>query len=126
MTAVSHSGPARVVASGEVTSFFGHPLEIQLGLPEGPLVVSFSFQPGSTPSVDSTLRDGGWSFTLTGFDDDRGRGSAEPVLLAELEHDLVFLHFRAFRFGATPDHTLHYTCFRVPKAAVGWTPTPKD
>lgn len=126
MTAVTHSGPARVVASGEVTSFFGNPLAIQLDLPEGPVSISFSFQPGSAPRVDSAHRDGGWSFTLTGFDDDRGRGSSEPVLLAELAQDLLFLHFRAFRFGQTPDHTLHYTCFRVAKAAVGWAPAPKD
>lgn len=126
MTAVSHSGPARVVASGEVTSFFGHPLAIRFDLPEGPLHVSFAFKPGQEPHADSELRDDGWAFTLSGFDDDRGRGSAEPVLLGELADDLVFLHFRAFRFGETPDHTLHYTCFRVPKADVGWEPTPKD
>lgn len=126
MTAVIHSGPARVVASGEVTSFFGHPLEIRLDLPEGPLHVSFTFKPGDTPRADSALGDEGWSFTLHGFDDAAGRGSAEPVLLGELDAELVFLHFRAFRFGETPDHTLHYTCFRVPKAAVGWEPKSED
>lgn len=122
MTAVLNSGPARIVASGEATTFFGHPLQIRLDLPEGPLHVAFTFAPGPTPQVTTDLSDAGWTFALSGFDDDAGRGSAEPVLLGELGTDLLFLHFRAFLFGATPDHTLHYTCFRVAKDAIGWKP----
>ena len=32
----------------------------------------------------------------------------------------MFLHFRAFCYGAGPDWTVHYTFFRAHKDRVGW------
>lgn len=112
------SGPARVLASGTVTTWFGHGLELELELDGVPLRLAVTFAEGPTPAVDTRALDDGWALLLTGFGD--GRGSAEPALLGAFGDDLVFLHFRVFRFGATQDHTLHYTLHRVAKAQVGW------
>jgi hypothetical protein len=68
----------------------------------------------------------GCVLTLQGFEDDQGRGSAQPILLGALAADLLFLHVRSFRHGASADHTLHYTLFRVAAADVGWTSLPDE
>lgn len=120
MSALVQSGPARVVAAGQVTGFFGHPLELRVDLSEGPLHVAFTFRDGPEVRADTRMDDTGWTVELTGIDDASGRGSAEPMLLGALGTDLLFLHFRAFRFGTTPDRTVHYTFFRVAKDSVGW------
>ncbi len=56
------------------------------------------------------------------FDGPEGRGSADPVLVADVADDLVFLHFRVFRHGRTADRTVHYTFYSVAKSAIGWVP----
>lgn len=127
MTLHLSSGPARVLAAGTVTTWFGHPLELRLELPEGPLRVSLAFRTDpDDPKVRvlPTRHLGGWHFEAVNFDTNEGRGTSEPALLGAFGTDLVFLHFRAFRYGQTPDHTVHYTFHRVP-AAHAAAPSPK-
>jgi hypothetical protein len=114
-----------VVATGIVTTFAGHPLVLTAQLDEDELIVEIAFrtdpdQPGS--AVGSAPRPGGWRVECVNFDDASGRGSAEPVLLGAIDDDLVFLHFRAFRYGRTEDHTVQFTLYRVAKEAMGWVP----
>jgi hypothetical protein len=121
------SGPARVLASGELTTFFGHPLRLALELPEGPFDVEFQFS--NDPSLDgvavhSAPTDAGIRLELVNFNRADGRGTAEPMLLGAVGDDLLFLHFRAFRFGETLDHTLHFTAYRASRADVGWHDLP--
>lgn len=126
MTYAARSGPAHVLASGEVTSFFGHPLRWRLDLDEGPFDVEMSFRtdaaaPGvavhtEAPSApDAPLR-----IVVVNADAADGRGTSDPALLGQLGDDLLFLHFRAFRFGATRDHTVHFTFYRAAAADLGW------
>ncbi|MEQ1566974.1 MAG: DUF6864 domain-containing function [Myxococcota bacterium] len=106
------SGPARVVDSGTVTTFAGHPLTLRWEVLEVTLV--FRSDPAiEGPAVATTALDGGWRIECTNFDDATGRGSAEPVLLGERLDTRVFFHFRAFRYGRTLDHTVHYTVYEV-------------
>ena len=119
------SGPARVVETGIATTFGGHPLLMVLELGDDNLVVELQFSTDPSlfeAAVHADSTDVGYVIRCVNFDDDSGRGSATPVLLGELDEDLVFLHFRAFRFGNSPDHTVHYTFYRVSKQRVGWTP----
>jgi hypothetical protein len=114
-----------VVDAGLVTTFAGHPLTLGMVFDGYDLVVELRFV--TDPAVDGVAvrtsgRPDGWAVECVNFDDASGRGSAEPVLLGELADSLVFLHFRAFRYGRTADHTVHYTVFRVAKPDVGWTP----
>lgn len=125
MAVVARSGPAQVLAHGEVTTFLGHPLTLDLQLDTGVLAVDLAFVSDEATEglrVDTHETERGLAFTLVNFDQADGRGSARPVLLGELGDDLLFFHFRVFRFGATHDHTVHYTFYRVTKAEVGWTP----
>jgi hypothetical protein len=117
------SGPATVIASGEVTSFFGRGLQMQLLLPEGAFGLDLSFRTDpDCPDVDvrTSISGQGFQVELVNFDRPDGRGSSEPVLLGALGDELLFLHFRVFRFGRTPDHTVHYTLFRASRHDVGW------
>lgn len=118
------SGPARVLWSGQATTFGGAPLTLALAQPEAELSVELRFEGDGSgaPRVDSEAVPGGWRLTCAHFDDASGRGSALPVLLAEIGEDLVFLHFRVQRFGASVDRTVHFTFYRCGKAEVGWTP----
>lgn len=121
------SGPAEVLAAGVVTTWFGHGLEVVADVAGVALRVRFAFADDAVdpaPRVDTTPRDGGWDLRLVNLDEP-GRGSAEPVLLGAIGADLVFLHFRVFRFGATADRTLHYTLHRVAKVDAGWQ-APED
>jgi len=124
MTLRIRSGPARVIASGEVTGFGGHPLRFDLDLDGVPFSVELTFgsDGGDVHVVAEPVPDG-LRFSLRNFDGPDGRGSAVPVLLGELGDELVFLHFRAFRWGRTDDRTVHYTFYAVEKEAVGWQPT---
>lgn len=119
------SGPARVVASGMATTFFGHPLTFRLSLPGGPFEVRLTFRHDPAhpeAAVASEPTPTGLSLELTNFGGTEGRGSAEPVLLGELGDALLFLHFRAFVHGTTDDHTVHYTFFHTDKEAVDFAP----
>ena len=125
MSSIASSGPARIAAAGQVTTFGGHGLllAVDVGIPlEIELVfatdaardgVAVELLPTPPPRI---------AWRLVNFDGADGRGSAEPVLVAEVSDDLVFLHFRVFRHGRTADRTVHYTVYLVAKAAVGWVP----
>jgi len=122
------SGPARVIAAGEVTTFFGNDLTLELRDEafQHTITLRFLTDPTAvgvavrTPPVDADAAQ--LVLELVNFDDDSGRGSAEPVLLGAFGEDLLFLHFRAFRFGKTPDHTVHYTVFVASQEAVDFRP----
>lgn len=121
------SGPARVVAQGMASTFFGHPLQLVLPLAEdAPFTVVFAFvdEGGEAPSVRPELDGDRLTLTCVDFDDAYGRGSAQPVLLGEHGGWLWFLHFRAFRFGATVDRTVHYTIYRGRPEDLGATLRP--
>lgn len=73
-------------------------------------------------SVTSEPMEDGIALDLVNFDGIDGRGTSLPALLAEVGPDLVFLHFRVFKWGRTADRTVHWTFYRVPKGAVSWAP----
>jgi hypothetical protein len=119
------SGPAWVLDSGTVTTFGGNPLLLVLELPEDNLAVELRFtEDPAAPGADVRSEETGTGFVLhcVNFEPLLGRGSAVPILLGEIHDDLVFLHFRAFRYGSTPDWTVHFTFYRAHKERVGWTP----
>jgi hypothetical protein len=128
MNLVLSSGPARVIAAGEVTTFFGNDLTLQLRGESLEYTITLRFLTDAsargvavrTPPSDAEA--GHLVLELVNFDDDSGRGSAEPVLLGAFGEELLFLHFRAFRFGKTPDHTVHYTVFAASREAVDFRP----
>jgi len=126
MNLVLSSGPARVIAAGEVTTFFGNDLTLQLRDESLEHTITLRFlTDASAPgvAVRAPPSDAGHLvLDLVNFDDDSGRGSAEPVLLGAFGEELLFLHFRAFRFGKTPDHTVHYTVFAASREAVDFRP----
>lgn len=125
MSIAIESGPARVLACGSATCFMGRDLVLRISEPVD-LVVEFAFtsRPELTDvAIDVTTFANHVRFTCANFDQPDGRGSAEPVLLGEAGHRLVFLHFRIFRYGRTDDRTVHYTLYSVDKSDVGWTPT---
>ncbi len=120
------SGPAQVLHSGIVTTFGGNPLQMIVPLPGDTLAVQWHFEQDREvhgAAFDCQATDTGYRIVCTNIEDAAGRGSSDPVLLGELGPDLFFVHFRVFRFGDTPDCTLHYTFFRADKETVGWTPT---
>lgn len=130
------SGPARIITSGMLTSFAGHPVTFTIEEPiELILEMVFETDPEHDGlNVDVTRqRHGGTELgpgrellrmRCVNFESDDGRGSSEPVLLGESGDDLVFFHFRVFRFGDTVDHTLHYTLYIAAKDDLGWVSKP--
>lgn len=120
------SGPAWIVGSGSVTTFGGNPLLLVLELGDDNVAVELRFvddPPAGAASVRSEETPTGWIFHCVNFEALLGRGSAQPILIGDLHDDLVFFHFRAFRYGTSPDWTVHYTFFRTRKERVGWTPS---
>jgi len=103
----------------------GNPLVLQMVCGALSTTVQFNFvgQEGEF-NVSSSRTDAGWEFTVHNATSATGRGTARPVLLNQSAHELLFLHFRVFLYGNTPDHTVHYTFFAADKAAVGWQPAP--
>lgn len=122
------SGGAKVVASGEVTTFDGQALELAAGDDARTFVIRWDFiedlqQPG--PNVLSTLTRDSLALTCVNFDNHSGRGSSVPVLCARFGDEYLFLHFRVFRYGRTNDRTLHYTLYLVGRDALSvdlWLP----
>jgi hypothetical protein len=129
MTVRIRSGPAEVIAHGTVTAFAGNPLRMELSLPERLFVLDLGFrseQGSSEPRVEGRPTPEGHAFELYNFDSAAGRGTALPVVLEELGEDALLLHFRVFLYGKTIDRTVHYTFYRVPKQALGWTAVVPD
>jgi hypothetical protein len=123
MQLISTSGPAEILASSTATTFFGNDLRVRVQLGAAGITVALSFvEDGDEPSVTVVEEAWGLSLTLHNFDGTGGRGSASPVPLGELGDDLLFFHFRVFRWGETEDRTVHYTFYRAAKADVGWQP----
>ena len=77
-------------------------------------------------AVETEYTDSGVRLHCRRFGDELGRGSSQPVLLGELEENLLLFHFRVFRYGKTQDRTVHYSFFRVPKERVDWKPLVGD
>lgn len=109
------SGETLVLDSGEVTTFFGAGLDfdvvgdgweyaLRLRLVDDP--------EDPAASVRTEIVGGDLEVYATNFTD--GRGSATPVLLAEVPGGYLFFHFRVQRFGATADRTVHYTFYLSP------------
>lgn len=119
------SGPARVIGHGTVTDFFAHGLRLELTWRSATVAVQLAFESDPDregPDVRTEWPEGGMRFVLINFDQPDGRGSARPALIGEVGDELLFLHFRVFRYGRTDDRTVHYTFYAVDKADVSWTP----
>jgi len=119
------SGPARVIATGSVTAFFGHAIQFDVEYLDRSHVVALEFTRDSGVqgvSVRTEWLSGGVKLVLANFDQPDGRGSATPVLLAEVDEELLFFHFRVFRLGQSEDRTVHYSFYVVRKRDVDWTP----
>jgi hypothetical protein len=113
------SGPSTIVASGMVTTFFGHRLLMSVDL--GSRVARVELWFATEPEVpDVLLRinqvDLGYVIECVNFDGPEGRGTAAPALLDDLGDRLLYFHFRVFRFGRTEDRTVHYTFYVAPKS----------
>lgn len=119
------SGPSRIISSGQVSTFMGHSLILRVDDHDLCSSVEFTFgDDGGEFNVTTAKQTDGWVFHVINCRTTDGRGTSKPVLLAETDHELLFLHFRVFLFGSTPDHTVHYTFFGANKAAVGWRSAP--
>ncbi|TVQ91876.1 MAG: hypothetical protein EA397_08220 [Deltaproteobacteria bacterium] len=118
------SGPARVLQSGTVTSFMGHPIAIVVSLFDGEgYAIEFRFEaagPEEGLGASADVQPWGTIITLRNFREVSGRGSGQPVLLGEEGGRLVFLHFRVWHTGKTVDPMIHYTLFSAEKDSVGW------
>lgn len=123
MQLISTSGPAEILASSTATTFFGNDLRVRVQLGTAGLTVALTFlEDDGEPSVDVREQPWGLELRLHNFDGTGGKGSASPVPLGELGDDLIFFHFRVFRWGETDDRTVHYTFYRAAKTDVGWQP----
>lgn len=123
MSVSLESGPARVVASGQATTFFGAPLRVALdldGLGQYGIEFHLREEPSGDLRVDSTIEPSRLVLDLVNFRDVVAKGSGAPVLLGEARGTLYFLHFRVWRVGRTPDATLHFTILAASRADVGW------
>jgi hypothetical protein len=129
MAASVWSGPARVVSSGTVTTFRGEGVYLEVPLGDRAWAMGIRFATDAAwpgPRVDSAILGTGVRLDLVNFDTAEGKGSAEPVLVGEIGDELLYLHFRAWKYGASNDHTFHWTLFLVQKAEVGWTPVVRE
>lgn len=121
------SGPARVLFAGAVTAFAGQPVRLSVDLPEGERIVELYFSSSSDPeqlAVQPHYHEAGVQLLLVNFDRADGRGSAHPVLVADLGEELLMCHFRVHRYGRTPDRTVHLTLYRVPARAIAFADGP--
>ena len=40
------------------------------------------------------------------------------MALGTVGDDVVFVHFKVFRYGRTPDRTVHYTFYAAPRSVL--------
>ncbi|NCG21462.1 MAG: hypothetical protein GWP91_20820 [Rhodobacterales bacterium] len=115
------SGSARVIASGSATCFLGEGLVLAILADDQRYALELDFS--SDPSVadvaiETVSMEHGLRLHCVNFDTADGRGSAVPVALGACGDDVVFVHFRVFRYGRTADRTVHYTFFRAPRSVL--------
>lgn len=108
------TGEATVLTTHTVTTFAGAGLVIELEHARFPVrvVLDFVVDADRGVAVDVEWLPNGVRLVLTNLVE--GRGSARPFLIGQVGPDLLYLHFRVFRYGDTPDHTVHYTIYSVP------------
>ena len=112
----ARSGIAEFLDEVTLTSFGGAGVVVELARPSGPLVVSFSFVSDDEVedvAVRSLPATSGLALELVNFDTADGRGSAWPVPLCEEGSWTIYLHFRVWKYGKTPDRTVHFTFYRA-------------
>lgn len=112
----ARSGVADVLAQMTMTTFGGAGVVVELARSTGPVVVALSFvTDSSVPDVEvRTLpASSGVALELVNFDADDGRGSAWPVPLKNEGDSTIYLHFRVWRYGKSPDRTVHFTFFKA-------------
>lgn len=120
-TVYIRSGPATVIASGSVTAFGGAGVDLRVEVDGIPFDLQLAFE--SDPEVEDVAIhvdsiQHGLLLRCVNFDLADGRGSAVPVALGSLGDEVVFAHFRVFRFGRTADRTVDYTFYRAPRSVV--------
>jgi hypothetical protein len=117
------SGPAGVLAAGMVTTFAGNPLLLALDAPvEVEVELRFVRDAAESGAAIRLVEQRPPRLVYEVVNCEDGRGSADPVLLADADPSLIFLHFRVFRYGRSEDWTVHYTFYSVEKSAIGWVP----
>ena len=110
------SGVAEVLHSTVVTTFGGMGAKVTLNLSGRDILVEVNFESDvkvEDVAVNPHYTDDGLSLTLINFDGDDGRGSAWPVPVTAVGENTIFLHFRVFKYGRSPDRTLHLTFYSV-------------
>ncbi|TNE84579.1 MAG: hypothetical protein EP330_29265 [Deltaproteobacteria bacterium] len=106
----AESGGARLIASGEITSFFGAPVVLRFD--DWAFAVRFSFKQDDG-DVRLDVKTGDDHAELVAYNFDEGRGTAEPMPLVRRDQWGLWLHFRVFRYGSTADHTFHYSMWAM-------------
>jgi len=118
----ARSGRATIVASAQITTFEGEPLELTIWFqPEQSFTVKWSFESDASVddvAVDLEQDDDVFHILCTNFDGVDGRGTGKPLHLVDAGPYRFWLHFRVFLFGKTEDRTLHYTIYMEEKKKV--------
>ena len=118
MQCLARSGTAIIVASGQITTFQGAPLQVEFfSSAQSRFTVRWVFE--QDPSVrDVAVRlaveESVFQLTCVNFDQADGRGTGKPLQLLEKDGRKYWLHFRIFLYGNTADRTVHYTVFEEP------------
>ena len=115
MQCLARSGSAIVVASGQITTFQGAPLQVEFfSSAHSQFVVRWVFEQDPSISdvavhlaIDETV----FQLTCVNFDKADGRGTGKPLQLLDKDGRRYWLHFRIFLYGNTADRTVHYTVY---------------
>ena len=111
----ARSGRVSVIASAQLTTFEGHPLEITVEVgPSQTFSIKWSFvSDPETLDVDVVLeREGDLVHLIcSNFDHSDGRGTSKPLHLGDVGTQRFWLHFKVFLFGKTLDRTVQYTMY---------------
>jgi hypothetical protein len=108
------SGPAEVIDSGTVISFYGNP--ISLHYPDLGIKIIFEFKMGEEGRgtyVDSGVPEPGiLKLTLYNFDDRFGAGTIKPMRIGKYEGRRLYVQLRVYTLQGSPDKTLQYTVYK--------------
>ncbi len=118
LAASASSGPAQIIASGILISFKGEPISMKLN-PVGNLEFRFADDPRQqAPRMHGELSpSGSLAIHLTNFNNPAGTGNSEPLKIGREDDRTLYLNFRVYRLGGSPDRTLHYTIYSVREPA---------